>query len=128
MIFLLPKKDIIVNSAGAGRWRALVETEKGEIQSCINAPYLAAAYVTKAFLKEMIERNSGAIVNIQSAAAFTYFGYATAYGAARYALRGFTEFLRGDLFDTNLKVFQITFGETQSEYFKNNPGIFPNMD
>lgn len=63
--------DVIINSAGAGRWLMLDESTIEEIKVCFDAPVLAAANVTRAFLGGMQRRGAGAIVNIQSPAAIT---------------------------------------------------------
>ena len=63
--------DVIINSAGAGRWLMLDESTIEEIKICFDAPVLAAANVTRAFLGGLQRRGAGAIVNIQSPAAIT---------------------------------------------------------
>jgi len=114
--------NIIVNSAGAGRWRCLWEMSTQEIRDCSDAPFLAAAFTSRSFLPAMIQKNSGVIVNVQSPAAYTGFGGATAYLANRWALRGLSEGLRADVDGTNIKIKEAIFGETRSNYFENNPG------
>jgi len=42
--------------------------------------------------------------------------------AARYALRGFSEGLRGYLLTSGIKVSLAVFGKVESSYWKNNPG------
>jgi short-subunit dehydrogenase len=59
-------------------------------------------------------------VNVNSPASrFTWPG-ATAYTAARWALRGFTEALRSDLYRTALKVTHFVAGETETPYWETN--------
>lgn len=41
--------------------------------------------------------------------------------AGRWALRGLVEALRADLYPTNVLVQEVVLGETNSEYFNNNP-------
>jgi len=53
--------DIVVNNAGAGRWLPLVRTSLEEGRAMIELPYLAAFYVTRVFLPEMLQRGSGQI-------------------------------------------------------------------
>ena len=73
--------DVIINSAGAGRWLMLDESTIEEIKICFDAPVLAAANVTRAFLGGMQRRGGGAIVNIQSPAAITTWVSAPALAA-----------------------------------------------
>ncbi len=114
--------DIIFNNAGAGRWLFTEETEMGEAAEMMAVPYLAAFYVTQAFLPAMLRRNSGLILNMSSVAAYLPWPGATAYAAARWAMRGFTEALRADLHGTNVRAALIVFAKVQSDFWAHNPG------
>ena len=114
--------DVLVNNAGAGRWRAVDEHEQGEAERQMALPYLAAFELTRALVPEMIERGSGQIVNMTSAAAYFYFPGANGYGTARHAMRAFSEHLREDLRGTGVGVTVIVPAEVDSPYFDHNPG------
>lgn len=114
--------DIIINSAGAGRWLFVEETTPAEAVQMMAAPYFAAFFTTRAFLPEMLKRNRGVIVNINSPAARMPWPGATAYASARWALFGFTEALRADLHDTGLRVTSVVLGKVNSPYFTHNAG------
>ena len=62
--------DILINNAGAGRWLPLVETSLEEARQMIELPYLAAFYVTRMFLPEMIVRRRGQIACVTSPASY----------------------------------------------------------
>jgi uncharacterized protein len=70
----------------------------------------------------MIKKNEGSVIFVQSPAAFSTFGHATAYISARYGLHGLSEAIQSDLYDTNVDVCEICVSETTSNYFINNPG------
>jgi len=114
--------DIIVNNAGAGRWKFVDETSPDEAVQMMAVPYFAAFYVTHAFLPAMLKRNSGHIVNVSSVGSRFVWPGATAYIAARWAIRGFTEALRSDLAGTNIKVTLYESGVVQSPYWEHNAG------
>lgn len=114
--------DVLVNNAGAGRWLRTEETPPDEAASMMAVPYLAAFYATHAFLPGMLRRGTGHVVNVTSPAGRLSWPGATAYAAARWAMRGFTEALRSDLYRTDLAVTLATFGKVSSTYFANNPG------
>jgi uncharacterized protein len=114
--------DVIVNAAGAGRWLCLDETAPAEAVQMMAVPYFAAVFVTRAFLPTMLERGSGTIVNVTSLAAFMPWPGATAYTAARWAMRGLTEALRADLHETPVHVMLATFAKVASPYWQHNPG------
>jgi NAD(P)-dependent dehydrogenase (short-subunit alcohol dehydrogenase family) len=89
--------DIIINGAGAGKWRFIDETSPIEAVECMTVPYFAAFNIVHTFLPAMLRRKSGHIVNISSVGSrFVWQGSpkrcapilpgATAYLAARWAL------------------------------------------
>lgn len=114
--------DIIVNNAGAGRWKFVEETSPAEAVELMAVPYFAAFYITQAFLPGMLRRNSGHIVNVSSVGSRFVWPGATAYIAARWAVRGFTEALRSDLAHTRIRVTLYESGVVRSEYWEHNPG------
>jgi 3-dehydrosphinganine reductase len=89
--------EIVVNSAGivyAGYVEAL---DPAAFRRQIEVNYLGAVHVVQAALPAMLDRHTGHIVNVCSVAGFLgVFGYA-AYGASKYALRGYSEALRAEL-------------------------------
>jgi len=114
--------DIIVNNAGAGRWKFVEETTPAEAVDMMAVPYFAAFNVTHAFLPGVLRRNTGHIVNVSSVGSRFVWPGATAYIAARWAVRGFTQALRADLADTGIHVTLYESGVVQSEYWDHNPG------
>jgi len=114
--------DVLVNNAGAGRWRAIDETEPGEAARAMALPYLAAYELTRELVPAMIERGSGHILNMTSAAAYVTIPGATAYGVARWAMRAFSYQLEGDLRGTGVGVSLLAPTEVDSPYFDHNPG------
>lgn len=114
--------DVLVNNAGLGRWLFLEETDPGEAAEMIAVPFLAAVHATRALLPAMVERRRGRIVNVTSPASFAPWPGATAYTAARWALRGLAEALRVDLRGTGVGVTLFTAGLVDSPYFAHNPG------
>jgi short-subunit dehydrogenase/mannose-6-phosphate isomerase-like protein (cupin superfamily) len=114
--------DILINNAGAGRWLFVEDTDPAEAVQAMAVPYFAAFYVTRAFMPEMLRRNSGHIVNITSPICYMAWPGATAYGVARWAMRGFTAALRAELYGTGIGVTLMTPTKVSSPYFANNPG------
>jgi len=114
--------DILVNNAGSGQWKFVDETTPEEAAQMMAVPYLAAFSITRAFLPGILSRNSGHIVNVSSVASRFVWPGATAYIAARWAVRGFTEALRADLHNTNIGVTLYESGVVQSDYWEHNPG------
>ena len=114
--------DIIINNAGSGKWRFVEETSPEEAVQMMTLPYFAAFHVTRAFMPEMLQRNSGHIVNISSVGSRFVWPGATAYLAARWAMRGFAEALRADLYGTGIGVTLYESAVIKSPYWEHNPG------
>lgn len=112
--------DILINNAGAGRFLYLDETPEDEIQAMTALPYLAACYLTRAFLPAMRSNKKGVIVHLTSPAAFLPWAGATAYAGARWAVRGLHEALRADLFGSELHSMLVIPGKVASSYFDAN--------
>ena len=65
----------------------------------------------------MLERGQGWVVTVNSPAGYTARPGAVGYGAARQAVRGFTEALAADLRGTGIGVTAVVAGHVDSEYF-----------
>ncbi len=89
--------DMLINAAGITYPGYVEDLPLDIFESMMAVNYFGTVYITKAFLPGMIARGSGRIVNIASAAGFVgVFGYA-AYGASKYAVRGFSDVLRAEM-------------------------------
>jgi short-subunit dehydrogenase len=114
--------DVLVNNAGSGRWLFTEETSPSELLEMTALPYLAAFQMTHAVLPDMLRRNTGYIINVTSPICYFPWPGASAYGAARWAMRGFTELLGMDLVGTGVKVSLLCPGRIDTPYFEHNPG------
>jgi short-subunit dehydrogenase len=114
--------DVIVNNAGAGRWLSVLETSPAEFEGMIAVPFLAAFYVTRAFLPRMLERGSGHIVNVCSVAGSLVWPGAAGYAASRAALRCLSRTLHTELAGTGVGVSTVMLGKVRSTFWEHNPG------
>jgi all-trans-retinol dehydrogenase (NAD+) len=88
---------IIVNNAGIISGQRLLDIPDERIEAVFGVNVLALYWVTKAFLPEMIERNSGHIITMASAAGLLGVNRQTDYSASKHAAIGFTDSLRVEL-------------------------------
>jgi len=96
--------DIVINSAGVTRPGYVQELDVEVFRQMMAINYMGTVHVVKAALPGMMERGSGHIINISSVAGFLgAFGY-SAYGASKYAVRGFSDVLRGELRPHGIRV------------------------
>jgi short-subunit dehydrogenase len=120
--YQLGTPDILINNAGVGKWRFIDEMSPIEAVECMTVPYFAAFNIVHVFLAAMLRRGSGHIVNISSVGSRFVWPGATAYLAARWALRGFTEALRADFDGSGINVTLVEPGVVNSPYWVHNPG------
>lgn len=96
--------DLLINSAGVTHPGYVQELDVDIFRQMMEINYMGTVHVTKAVLPGMLARGSGHIVNISSVAGFGgVFGY-SAYGASKYAVRGFSDVLRAELKPLGLRV------------------------
>jgi 3-dehydrosphinganine reductase len=89
--------DIVVNSAGVVQPGLFQDLTPEAFKWNMDINFFGTVNVIQAVVPEMIKRGSGIIANVSSMAGFlgTY-GY-TAYGASKYAVRGFSDALRAEM-------------------------------
>lgn len=96
--------DLLVNSAGITHPGYVQELDLDIFRSMMDVNYFGTVYMTKAVLAGMLQRGSGHFINISSMAGYLgAFGY-SAYGAAKFAVRGFSDVLRSELKPLGLRV------------------------
>ena len=97
--------DMVVNNAGSGSWKRVVDTPAAEAQATAGCPYLAGFATTRAFLPGMMARGRGGhVLNVSSLCGYMGFRGASSYASARWAVRGFTECLRPEVADDGIGV------------------------
>ncbi len=62
--------DIVVNNAGVGLYGEFYEIDTSKEISMLNLNVIATDVITKLYLKDMVEKNSGKILNISSILSF----------------------------------------------------------
>jgi len=89
--------DILVNNAGVVSGRTLLQLTPEQIERTLRVNVLALFWVTRAFLPAMVERGSGHVVTMASAAGLMGVPHMTDYAASKFAAVGFDESLRLEL-------------------------------
>ena len=89
--------DIWVNNAMASVFGPVANLSPEEIRRVTEVTYLGQVHGTLAALRHMRERDSGTIVQIGSALSYRSIPLQSAYCAAKFAVRGFTDSLRSEL-------------------------------
>ncbi|MDO6391422.1 3-ketoacyl-ACP reductase [Pontibacter sp. BT731] len=100
--------DILINNAGIGKFGKFLELEPAEWENIIRVNLMGVYYVTRAVLPEMIERQTGDIVNISSTAGQRGAAVTSAYSASKFALIGLSESLMQEVRKHNIRVSTLT--------------------
>ncbi len=96
--------DVWVNNAMATAFAPVAELTPEEMLRATQVTYLGQVHGTMAALRRMRNRNRGTIVNVGSALAYRAIPLQSAYCAAKFAVRGFTDALRSELLHDGLSV------------------------
>ncbi|MFY9301515.1 MAG: SDR family oxidoreductase [Candidatus Nitrosotenuis sp.] len=96
--------DVLVNNAGFAIYGKVSELTVEQIESQMATNYFGMVYCTKQFLPKMLEKNSGHIVNVASVAASFGLPGIASYCASKFAMLGFSEGLRHELYGTKVGV------------------------
>lgn len=89
--------DVLINNAGIVAGKHLLESTESDIRRTYDVNALALYWVTRAVLPGMIDRGSGAVVTVASAAGLLGVAQQTDYSATKFAAVGFTESLRAEM-------------------------------
>ena len=89
--------DVLVNNAGAGVHGWFHEVEYAELRKMIELNVLGVVQLTRRLAPAMVERRSGAILNVSSGAGYFPSPQLGVYGATKHFVNGFTETVRAEL-------------------------------
>ena len=90
--------DVLFNNAGFGRMDWLEDLDAHhDIENQVVVNVLGMIWMAQAVLPYMIQRQSGHVINMASAAGFVGTPSYTVYAATKYAIRGFSEALRREV-------------------------------
>lgn len=100
--------DILINNAGIGKFGKFLELSPEEFKHIIDVNLMVMYYVTRAVLPEMIERQTGDIINISSTAGQKGAPVTSAYSASKFGVLGLTESLMLEVRKHNIRVSALT--------------------
>ncbi|MBN2516581.1 MAG: SDR family oxidoreductase [Deltaproteobacteria bacterium] len=109
--------DILVNNAGVGFSGKIVESDPEQAEQMVKVNILGVYHMTRTVLPSMIEKRSGDIVNIGSVAGVKYSPNFSIYSATKFAVRAFSEALRNEVQEHNIRVTLVHPGMTDTPFF-----------
>ena len=96
--------DILINNAGVAKFGKFLDLDPAEWENQIKVNLLGVYYVTRAILPEMIERQTGDIINISSTAGLKGSPMTSAYSASKFGVMGLTDSLMQEVRKHNIRV------------------------
>ena len=116
-----PKFDALINCAGVLNIRALGELKLEEVNDLFKVNVFAPMKLVSGLLG-LIKENGSDVVNVGSTVGFKAYESQGAYGASKWALRGFSENARLELKGTKCRVIGFNPGGFKSNIFENATG------
>jgi 3-oxoacyl-[acyl-carrier protein] reductase len=108
--------DILINNAGVGFFRALVDQDTKSFDDTFATNVRGAMMMGREAAKIFVKRKAGNIINIASTAAVRGAPNGTAYYASKFALRGMTECWRAELRKYNVRVILVNPSEVITNF------------
>ncbi|HEV2769986.1 MAG TPA: SDR family oxidoreductase [Solirubrobacteraceae bacterium] len=108
--------DALCNNAGFGTLCRLVDTQPGRETTQVRLNVLALHALTDAFVRPMVDRGQGAVLNLGSIAGFQPLpGFAT-YAASKAFVNAFSEALHAELHGTGVSCTLLAPGPVRTEF------------
>jgi short-subunit dehydrogenase len=109
--------DTLVNDAGQGEYGEFQDTDLNRELSIIQLNVSSVVALTKFFLKDMLERGSGKILNVSSIASKFPGPYQSVYHGTKAFVQSFTEAIRSEVKDKGITVTALLPGTTDTDFF-----------
>jgi len=110
--------DLLVNNAGTFIKGLMHKEDDAVFEQLMHTNLFSAYYMTKRFVKGMVERKNGHVINIGSVAGIkTYLGSGS-YSISKFGMLGFTRALRDELKPFNIRVTAILPGAVLTDSWK----------
>lgn len=114
----------LINNAGIFIGGSILKEEDYILESMLNINLLAPYYISKLITPYLLKASQGHIINISSIAGLKAYDNGSSYSITKYALNGFSDNLRNELKDTNIKVSTVYPGPVWTDSWKNS-GLNP---
>lgn len=124
--------EVLINNAGQGAYGEFKDTELNKELDIIELNISAVVILTKDFLKDMLSRNSGMILNLASIASKAPGPWQSVYHGTKAFMLSFSEALTEEVKDSNVTITALLPGATDTDFFNkadmNNSKIVQEQD
>ncbi|MEW1642742.1 SDR family NAD(P)-dependent oxidoreductase [Streptomyces sp. NPDC091219] len=112
--------DILVNSAGVARIRAIEETADEDIHTCIGTNLLGPIHTIRSAVPLLRAAGGGDILNISSEITLDHMPLMSMYAAGKHGLNGFTAAMHKELRGDGIRVALVLLGSISDSAFAEN--------
>lgn len=112
-----PDIDGAVFCAGRGQFSSLEEFSLSQIRELMDLNFTSQAYLSHALIPDFKKRKFGDLIFMGSEAALQGSRKGSIYCASKFAIRGFTQALREECANSNVRVTLINAGMVKTEFF-----------
>lgn len=110
--------DVLVNDAAQGLFGKFVETDLQKELDMLQLNIGAYLILTKLYLREMITRGDGKILNVASIASKVPGPYQSVYHGTKAFIHSFTEAIRAEIDGSGVTVTSLLPGATDTDFFR----------
>lgn len=110
--------DIVVNDAGVGVHGLFSETNIEDELAIIQLNIASLVHLTKLYLKPMLQRNRGRILQLASVASYQPTPLLSVYAATKAFVLSFTDSLVNETKDTGVTITALIPGPTDTDFFR----------
>jgi short-subunit dehydrogenase len=109
--------NVLVNDAAQGLYGKFIDTDIHQELRLLQLNIGAYVVLTKLFLREMIARGDGKILNVASIASKLPGPYQSVYHGTKAFIHSFTEAIRAECADTGVTITSLLPGVTNTDFF-----------
>jgi short-subunit dehydrogenase len=109
--------DILVNDAGMGEHGLFVDSPLDRDMAIIQLNIASLVAMTKLYLRDMVQRNNGRILQLASIASYQPTPLLGVYAATKAFVLSFTDMLINELKDTKVTMTALIPGPTDTDFF-----------
>jgi short-subunit dehydrogenase len=122
------KIDVVVNNAGFGLLGPLENATDEQIKTQFDTNLIGLIHVTKEFIPHFKGFNGGTFINISSMLGKITLPFFSLYASSKFAVEGFSEALRYELHDYNVKIKLVEPGTIKTNFNKSEELTLKDLD
>jgi short-subunit dehydrogenase len=110
--------EILINDAGQGQYGEFIETDIRRELDIITLNISSLVVLTKLFMRDMVNRGGGKIMNLSSIASKTPGPWQSVYHGTKAFVQSFTEAIRSEVKDSGVSITALLPGATATDFFQ----------